>query len=58
MAATKLTRATLLSKIDDKLQRLNLLKAALQAESHVKQETLADYQKRFEALFVPGKKGR
>ena len=55
MADLKLSKAKLLSLMDDKLQRLNLLKAALQAESHVKQETLTEYKKKFEELFGTGK---
>lgn len=56
MPETKITKAKLLSQMEDKLQKLNLMKAALQSESHIKQETLADYQRRFEALFQKGKK--
>jgi hypothetical protein len=55
MAETKLTKARLLNQMDEKLQRINLLKAALQAEAHIKQETLTDYKKRFDALFMPAK---
>ena len=58
MADTKLTKAKLLSLLDDRLQRLNLLKAALQAESHIKQVTLDDYKRRFDEVLTPAKAKR
>jgi len=54
MAGTKLTKAKLISQLDDKIQTLNLLKAALQAESHLKQADLEGYKKRFDEI-VSGK---
>ncbi|HEY3405531.1 MAG TPA: hypothetical protein VGK59_19245 [Ohtaekwangia sp.] len=50
MAESKLTKAKLISQLDDKIQNLNLLKAALQAELHLKQADLAGYKKRFDEL--------
>lgn len=59
MADLKMSKAKLLSLMDDKLQRLNLLKAALMSESHIKQDTLSEYRKKFEDLFNKGAvKGR
>lgn len=57
MPETKLTKAKLLSQLEEKIQTLNLIKAALQAESHLKQADLENYKKRFnEALGTKPKK--
>jgi hypothetical protein len=55
MATTKITKASLLSQMEGKLQSLNLLKAALQAENHIRQADLEDYKKRFDNLMTTGK---
>lgn len=52
MTDTKLTKAKLLSEMDARLQQLNLLKAALQAEHSLKKDTLAGYKQQFDALFA------
>ena len=49
MAVSKHTKATLLAMMDEKIQNLNLLKAALQAETHLKQVDLMAYNAKFEA---------
>jgi hypothetical protein len=57
MALSKLTKATLLARMDEKIQNLNLLKAALLAETHIKQADLMAYKSKFEAELKPsGKK--
>ena len=57
MPESKLTKAKLISQLDYKIQSLNLLKAALQAESHLKQADLDGYKKRFdEIVSAKGKK--
>ena len=53
MADSKLTKATLLAKMDEKIQNLNLLKAALQSETHLKQTELLVYKNKFEAELNP-----
>ena len=53
MAISKLTKATLLAKMDEKIQNLNLLKAALQSETHLKQADLMAYKSKFEAELNP-----
>lgn len=50
MPEAKITKAKLLTQIDETLQSLNLIKSALQAEAHPKQADLAEYKKRYEAL--------
>ena len=50
MPESKLTKAKLLSQLDDKIQGLNLLKAALQTENHLKQAELLGYKKRFDEI--------
>jgi hypothetical protein len=55
MATTKLTKASLLSQMEGKLQSMNLLKAALQAENHIKQAALEDYKKKFDDLMTTNK---
>ena len=50
MPESKLTKAKLLSQLDDKIQSLNLLKAALQTENHLKQADLANYKRRFDEI--------
>lgn len=54
MPESRLTKAKLLTQLDEKIQNLNLLKAALQAESHLKQADLENYKKRYDEI-VGGK---
>jgi len=56
MPESKLTKAKLLVQLDEKIQSLNLLKAALQAESHLKQADLANYKKRFDDIVTKSRK--
>ena len=56
MPESKLTKAKLLAQLDEKIQSLNLLKAALQAESHLKQADLSGYKKRFDDILIKSKK--
>jgi hypothetical protein len=51
----KLTKATLLKVMDAKLQDLNLLRSALQADASRKQEDLENYEKQFLELLSPPK---
>ena len=53
MAISKLTKATLLAKMDEKIQNLNLLKAALLSETHLKQADLLAYKNKFETEMNP-----
>jgi hypothetical protein len=46
----KLTKKKLLQEMDEKLQQLNLLKSALEADPARKQEELAGYRKQFYAI--------
>jgi|GEM_PF-4086340 len=46
-AAKTLSKTTLLSEIDEKLQALNLLRSALQADPSHPQESLENYKKQF-----------
>lgn len=50
MPESKLTKTRLLAQLDEKIQDLNLVKAALQAENHLKQADLAKYKERFDEL--------
>lgn len=53
----KITKAALLKAMDEKLQALNLLKSALQADQSRKQDVLENYQKQFHELMnLKGKK--
>lgn len=45
--AEKLTKKKLLHEMDEKLQELNLLRSALEADPARKQEELTYYKKRF-----------
>jgi len=56
MPTVKLTKTKLLAMMDAKLASLNLLKAALQAEPHLKQTDLENYRRRFDELV--GDKGK
>jgi hypothetical protein len=55
MAKTKVTKKQLLNEMDEVLSTLNLLRSALHAETSLKQEILADYNRRFREL-APKKK--
>lgn len=46
----KLTKAQLMRQIDEKLTGLNLIKSALQVDPSRTQETLINYQTRFQEL--------
>jgi hypothetical protein len=46
----KLTKATLLKAIDEKLQALNLLRSALNGDPSRKQEDLANYDRHFKNI--------
>jgi hypothetical protein len=46
----KITKAKLLKEIDEKLQSLNLLRSALQADPSRKQDDLDDYQRQYMEL--------
>jgi hypothetical protein len=50
----KVTKAQLMKLIDEKLTALNLIKSALQVDPSRTQETLLNYQKRFEEV-ISGK---
>jgi hypothetical protein len=50
-AKEKLTRASLLKAIDEKLQAVNLLRAALNADPSRKQEDLENYHRQFVDIF-------
>lgn len=53
----KITKAVLLKEIDEKLQALNLLRSALQADQSCKQDDLENYRKQFyELVNFTGKK--
>ena len=54
MPTPKLTKAKLLTMMDEKLADLNLLRSALQATANIKQVDLDGYKKKFEDL-VGGK---
>jgi hypothetical protein len=54
--AVKITKSTLVSMLDEKITGLNLLKAALQAETHLKQADLDNYLTRFKELLNTTKK--
>jgi hypothetical protein len=47
----KLTKASLLKAIDEKLQALNLLRSALHADPSRKQEDIENYDRQFRNLF-------
>jgi hypothetical protein len=44
--------------MDEKLQALNLLRSAMQADPSRKQEDLENYQRQFEELLQPIKKSK
>jgi hypothetical protein len=48
--AEKITKKKLLQEMDDKLQALNLLRSALEADAARKQEELESYKKQFYLL--------
>jgi hypothetical protein len=48
--AEKITKKKLLQEMDGKLQELNLLRSALEADPARKQEELESYKKQFYAL--------
>ncbi|HYG19585.1 MAG TPA: hypothetical protein VD816_11685 [Ohtaekwangia sp.] len=48
--AAKITKSALLKEIEIVLQDLNLVKSALQANAHPKQQELEDFKKRFNAI--------
>jgi hypothetical protein len=48
--AERITKKKLLQEIDEKLQSLNLLKSALDADPARKQEELENYKKQFYLL--------
>lgn len=54
----KLTKSLLIKEIDGKLQALNLLRSALQADPSRKNADLVNYQRQFyELVNVKAKKG-
>jgi hypothetical protein len=52
----KITKAQLLREIDEKLQSVNLLRSALQADPSRKQEDLENYHQQYLELFNLTKK--
>jgi hypothetical protein len=54
----KITKAALLKAMDEKLQDLNLLRSALQADQSRKQEDLDNYRKQFLELMQVKKTNR
>ena len=48
--AEKITKKKLLQEMDEKLQALNLLKGALEADPARKQSELESYKKQFHAI--------
>jgi hypothetical protein len=56
MPAEKITKKKLLNMMDEKLQQLNLLRSALNGDPARKQEELAAYKKKFDALINKSKK--